>query len=155
MHHSYENQGVHMPNEASAVQDTAMQDKVFDAIKQGQEATLSAVREAAEAFTTALPKVPEWVEAFTSSMPKMPEWAEAYAPKLPDLPALPTFESIIGFSEKVWESQREFNMKLYDAIAPIGRSAFVAAKDTAKAAKPAVETAPKAEHATKTTSAKS
>nr|MDQ6948121.1 hypothetical protein [Actinomycetota bacterium] len=124
----------------------AVQEKVLDAIRVGQEATLTAVRETAEAFTTALPKMPEWAEAFTNAMPKLPEWAEAYTPKLPDLSVLPSFESLIGFTEKVWESQREFNLKLYEAIAPIGKSAFGAAKDTAKVAKSAEPTKPVVEH---------
>lgn len=134
---------------------SAVQEKVLDAIKVGQEATLTAVREAADAFTTALPKMPEWAEAFTTAMPKMPEWAEAYTPKLPNVSVLPSFEALIGFTEKMWESQREFNLKLYEAIAPIGRSAFGAAKDTAKAAKPAADNVKAAaEHTPRTTAAK-
>jgi hypothetical protein len=136
---------------------TAVQEKVLDAIKQGQEATLTTVREVAEAFTTTLPKVPEWTEAFSTALPKMPEWAEAYTPRVPEFPVLPSFEAIIGFTEKVWEAQRDFNMKLYEAIAPIGRSAFGAAKDTAKAAKPAADripTKPVPEHTPKTAASK-
>jgi hypothetical protein len=121
---------------------TEVQDKVLDAIKQGQDATLTAVREMAEAFTSALPKVPEWTEAFATALPKLPEWAEAYTPKVPDMPVLPTLEALIGFTEKVWENQREFNMKLYEVMAPIGKSAFGAAKDSARAAKPVAEAVP-------------
>jgi hypothetical protein len=123
----------------------AVREKVLDATKQGQDATLSAVREATEAYTSALPKVPEWVEAFTSALPKMPDWAEAWAPKLPDLP-FPSFEGMIAFTQKVWESQRDFNMKLYEALTPIAASTFDAAKETAKVAKPPTDAA-KTEHA--------
>jgi hypothetical protein len=131
---------------------TAVQDKVLEAIRVGQEATLTAVRETAEAFTTAVPRVPEWAEAFTSALPKPPEWAEAYVPKVPDFSVLPSFQTVIGFTEKVWEAQRQFNLKLYEAIAPIGTSTFAAAKETVKAttkpvpdqAKPAAEHTPRA-----------
>ena len=115
----------------------AVQEKVLEAIRVGQEATLTAVRETTEAYTSAIPKVPEWAEAFTSAMPRLPEWAEAYVPRFPDFSVVPNYESLIGFSEKVWDAQREFNHRLYDALTPIGSSTFAAAKETAKAAKPA------------------
>jgi enoyl-CoA hydratase/carnithine racemase len=110
----------------------AVQEKVLDAIKVGQEATLTAVREVADAYSSSLPKLPEWAEAFSAAMPKLPEWAGAYKPEMPAFPSLPSLATLIEFTEKVWEGQRDFNLKLYDAIAPIGRSAFEAAKDTAK-----------------------
>jgi hypothetical protein len=143
-----------MARDTSYASVTEVQEKVLDAIKQGQEATLTAVKEVADAFTTALPKMPEWAEAFTTALPKLPDWAEVYTPKLPDMPVVPSFEALIGFTEKVWEGQREFNLKLYEAIAPIGRSAFGAAKDTAKVAKPAAEAATKPEHTPRTAASK-
>lgn len=123
-----------MSRDANFETATAVQEKLLEAIRVGQEATLTAVRDAAEAFTTAVPKMPEWVEAMTTAMPKMPEWAGGLTSNLPDVAVLPSFETLIGFTETLWENQREFNLKFYDAIAPFGRSAFGAAKDTAKAA---------------------
>src|SRR5580704_14779911 len=100
---NHRERGVHMTKDAGTA--TAVQEKVLDAIRQGQEATLTAVREVADAFTSALPKLPEWAESFTTSLPKMPEWAEAYTAKMPEMPTFPSFETLIGFSEKVWEGQ--------------------------------------------------
>ena len=99
---------------------TEVADKMLEAIKVGHEATLSAVSEA----------------------------TQAYASKLPDYwSVMPDFETLIDFSQELWERQREFNKNLYEALAPIGRTAFGAAKDTAKAAKTAADHAkPAAEH---------
>jgi hypothetical protein len=126
---------------------SAVQEKILEAIRVGQEATLTAVRE-----TT----VPEWAEAFTSAMPRLPEWAEAYVPKFPDFSVIPSYETLIGFTEKVWDAQRQFNQNLYEALTPIGASTFAAAKETAKAAKPAEDKARAAgEHTPRTTSSTS
>ena len=99
---------------------TEATDKMLEAIKVGHEATLSV----------------------------MSDLTEAYASKLPDYwSTMPNFETLIDFSQELWERQREFNKNMYEAIAPIGRSAFGAAKDTAKAAKSATDHAkPAAEH---------
>lgn len=118
----------------SSTQDTATliqekfheaQEKLLDAVKVGQDATLAAVRHAADAFT---PKPSD-----TSVFPNF---------------VLPNFETLIDFTEKLWENQREFNMSIYEAVAPIGRSTFGAAKDAAETAKAT------AEHTPRTTTAK-
>ena len=135
---------------------SVVQEKVLEAIRVGQEATLTAVRETTEAYTSAIPKVPEWAGAFTASLPRLPEWAEAYVPKFPDFSVVPSYETLIGFTEKVWDAQREFNQRLYEALTPIGASTFAAAKETAKAAKPAEDKARAAgEHTPRSTSSTS
>ena len=113
-------------NAATLVQEKIQeaQEKVLEAIRVGQEVTVSAVRDVAESYT----------------------------PKLPDLSVLPSFETVIDFMEKMWESQRDFNKGLYEAIAPIGRSTFGAAKDAAESAKSAADHAkPAPEHTPRST----
>jgi hypothetical protein len=135
---------------------SVVQEKVLEAIRAGQEATLNAVRETTEAYTSAIPKVPEWAEAFTSAMPRLPEWAEAYVPRFPDFSAVPSYERLIGFGEQVWDVQRQFNQDLYEALTPIGSSTFAAAKETVKAAKPAEDKVRAAgEHTPRSTSSTS
>ncbi|HEX3425493.1 MAG TPA: hypothetical protein VHT30_05130 [Acidimicrobiales bacterium] len=114
-----------MPSK-STYQFSDVEEKVLDAIKQGQDAALSAVRDAADAVASALPKVPEWVGSVTSSLPRLPEWA--------DLGITPSIENLMAFSEKIWDSQRRFNQQLFEAVEPIGSQALAAARETAKAA---------------------
>ena len=121
-----------------AEQVTAVEDQVLDLIRQGQDTTLSVVREITGAITSALPKVPEWVDAFTASLPKFPDWAQSYLPEVPDQVTLPSIDNLVDFSEKVWDSQRQFNQKLIDTIAPVANQAMAAARETAKAARGAV-----------------
>ncbi|MGH9126618.1 MAG: hypothetical protein ACRDZ8_18105 [Acidimicrobiales bacterium] len=129
-----------MPTTVSE-QVSAVEDQVLDLIHQGQDATLSAVREISNAVTSALPKVPEWVESFTASLPKFPEWVQSYIPNVPEQVSLPDIDNLVDFYGKVWDSQRQFNQKVIDAISPIADSALATAKETAKTVREATATA--------------
>jgi hypothetical protein len=130
-----------------------VQEKLLEAVKVGQEASLNAVKEWVDAFSSIMPKLPEWTEAFTSIIPKTQEWSgSTSSQRVPDLFQLPSVDNLIGFTEQLWQRQREFNMNLYETIAPLGQSVFGAAKSSAAKA---ANAAASAEHsAARTTSSK-
>ncbi|MDQ1488609.1 MAG: hypothetical protein QOJ23_1123 [Actinomycetota bacterium] len=80
---------------------TALEDQVFESVKQGQEAIVKAVR----------------------------SWADASKNLIPDLPALPfadqvpgtvdLVESAFAFADKMLASQREFAAAILDAAKPV------------------------------------
>src|SRR5579884_496709 len=128
---------------------TAVEDQVLDLIHQGQDTALAAVRDIAHTLTSTLPKVPEWVESFAGSLPKFPEWVQSYVPNVPEQMSLPDIDNVVDFYEKLWDSQRQFNQQVIDALTPIASSALSATRETAKAVRGATATAATTEHAPK------
>lgn len=95
----------------------AIQEKVFESIQVGQQALLNSVRSWAETVEVLSSKLPELV----SAEPLKPSQV---------------FETSVGFTEKVLNSQREFATRLLEAALPATRSA-TAATQSAKVQSPA------------------
>ncbi len=122
-----------MARDTASESAAAAQDKLLEAVQAGRAATLTAVHEWAGLWTALVPRIADWSGRFASLVPKTPEWAQPFTAEVPDVPDLaiaPALARLIGFSEHIWEGQREFNKSLYEAVAPVGRSIFGAAKAT-------------------------
>ncbi|MGH9155806.1 MAG: hypothetical protein ACRD1K_08255 [Acidimicrobiales bacterium] len=83
----------------------SVQEKILEAVRVSQDATVKAYR--------------TWAETAAACMPNVAElWS---APKT---------ESIFGFADKMWTSQKDFVARLYEAAAPMTATA----PDTARRA---------------------
>lgn len=93
---------------------TAIQDKMFSAMKISQKAMIDSVRGWAETVETVYAKAPDFV---TTGKDAPTQW----------------FETTLGFTEKVMSSQKEFTTKLFEAMQPATRAATSAATSAASA----------------------
>ena len=89
---------------------TAIQEKVYSAMKVSQKAMIDSVR--------------SWAETVETVYAKMPDLVSKDKPNT-------FFESTLGFTEKVMSSQQEFATKLFEAMSPATRAATAAATATA------------------------
>jgi hypothetical protein len=100
-----------------------IQDKVFAGIETGQKAVVDVVR--------------SWAETVELTFSKLPELAFADPAKPSEL-----LESAFGFSERLFNSNRDFASKVFEAWLPATRAAAAgtqsAASATSKASPPKV-----------------
>lgn len=107
---------------ATALETTKeIQDKVFAGIETGQKAVIDVVR--------------TWAETVETTFSKLPELAFASPAKPSEL-----LESTFSFSERVFNSNRDFASKVFEAWLPVTRGAAAgtqsAASQAAKATSP-------------------
>lgn len=86
-----------------------IQDKVFANIETGQQAVIDFVR--------------SWAETVETTFAKLPELATAEPAKPSEL-----LESTFSFTERVFNSQREFTTRVFEAMVPATRAATAGAR---------------------------
>jgi hypothetical protein len=101
-----------------------IQDKVFAGIETGQKAVVDVVR--------------SWAETVELTFSRLPELAFADPAKPSEL-----MEATFGFSERVFNSNREFASKLFEAWVPFGRATTAGTESAASAASAASKLPPK------------
>ena len=92
-----------------------IQDKVLAGIETGQKAVIDVVR--------------TWAETVETTFSKLPELAFADPAKPSEL-----LESTFSFTERVFNSQRDFASKVFEAWLPATRAATAGTQSTAAAA---------------------
>ena len=109
---------------ATALETTKeIQDKVFAGIETGQKAVIDVVR--------------TWAETVETTFSKLPELAFADPAKPSEL-----LETTFSFTERVFNSNRDFASKVFEALLPATRAA-TAGTQSAAAQAPRVPTPPK------------
>jgi hypothetical protein len=92
-----------------------IQDKVFAGIQTGQKAVVDVVK--------------SWAETVELTFSRLPELAFADPAKPSEL-----LETTFGFSERVFNSNREFASKLFEAWVPFARATTAGTQSAASAA---------------------
>jgi hypothetical protein len=101
---------------------SSVEDQVLEAVKQGQEAIVKAVR--------------TWADASKSLIPDLPPLP--FADQLPNTSDL--VENAFAFVDKILASQREFASELLEAAKPVYANADKAKNGAAAKATPAAKT---------------
>lgn len=115
---------------ATALETTReIQDKVFAGIETGQKAIVDSVR--------------AWAETVETTFSRLPELATSDPAKPSEL-----LESTFSFTERVFNSNREFATKVFEAMLPATRAATAgtqaAAAQSGQAGQASAKTTPKA-----------
>lgn len=95
-----------------------IQDKVLAGIETGQQAFVDVVR--------------SWAEAVETTFAKLPELATAPPAKPSEL-----LESTFSFTERVFNSNRDFATRVFEAMVPATRAATAGTRSATAQARPA------------------